>query len=141
MCLIHLQNTHESQQWSMVDVKYIRHLKRFIPLQELKTLHLKHKSSNGESLTPLRHVVLFRCTCALWPLFAQDEVVETFACRKRVSALPPDISTSFSFRLRACAPACTVSINIYNFICYSKRGQESHNVWSLCYKELLRELS
>ena len=35
-------------QWSMVDVKYVRHLKRFIPLQELKALHLEHKCSNGE---------------------------------------------------------------------------------------------
>ena len=35
----------------MVDVKYIRHLKRFIPLQELKELHLEHKASNGESFS------------------------------------------------------------------------------------------
>ena len=42
----------------MVDVKYIRHLKRFIPLQELKALHLEHKASNGESGVLTRFVVV-----------------------------------------------------------------------------------
>ena len=31
----------------MVDVKYNRDLKRYIPLQELKELHLQHKATGG----------------------------------------------------------------------------------------------
>ena len=39
----------------MVDVKYVRELKRYISLHELKALHLKQKSSGG----PLRNLALF----------------------------------------------------------------------------------
>ena len=39
----------------MVDVKYVRKLKRYIPLSELKELHQKHKSSGG----PLRNLAMF----------------------------------------------------------------------------------
>ena len=39
----------------MVDVKYDRPLKRFIPLHELKALHEKHKKSGG----PLKDLALF----------------------------------------------------------------------------------
>ena len=42
----------------MVDVKYVRDLKRYIPLHELKELHLEHKKSGG----PLKNVAL--CTKA-----------------------------------------------------------------------------
>ena len=35
----------EDPKWHMVDVKYERDLKRFIPLAELKEYHLLHKSS------------------------------------------------------------------------------------------------
>merc|ERR1712037_1005067 len=49
------KSSRDNPKWSMVDVEYIRHLKRFIPLQELKTLHLKHKSSNG----PLAKLAMF----------------------------------------------------------------------------------
>ena len=39
----------------MVDVKYVRKLKRYIPLSELKELHQKHKGSGG----PLRNLAMF----------------------------------------------------------------------------------
>ena len=39
----------------MVDVKYERMMKRYIPLSELKKLHLKHKENGG----PLRNIALF----------------------------------------------------------------------------------
>ena len=39
----------------MVDVKYKRKTKRYIPLDELKRLHLKHKASGG----PLKDLSLF----------------------------------------------------------------------------------
>ena len=39
----------------MVDVQYVRMLKRYIPLAELKALHLEHKSSEG----PLKNIALF----------------------------------------------------------------------------------
>ena len=39
----------------MVDVKYVRKTKRYIPLEELKRLHLEHKKSGG----PLRDLALF----------------------------------------------------------------------------------
>ena len=31
----------------MVDVKYVRRTKRYIPLDELKQLHLEHKAKGG----------------------------------------------------------------------------------------------
>ena len=39
----------------MVDVKFERMMKRYIPLSELKSWHLKHKMNGG----PLRNVALF----------------------------------------------------------------------------------
>ena len=45
----------ENPTWYMVDVKYERMTKRYIPLHELKELHLKHKASGG----PLRDLALF----------------------------------------------------------------------------------
>ena len=43
-------------KWHMVDVKYERDLKRFIPLTELKHYHLKHKQ---EGDGPLKDLSLF----------------------------------------------------------------------------------
>ena len=40
----------------MVDVQYVRMLKRFISLAELKAIHLEHKSSGGA----LKNIALFR---------------------------------------------------------------------------------
>ncbi|CAH1241256.1 THYN1 [Branchiostoma lanceolatum] len=37
----------DNPKWFMVDVKFVRMMKRFIPLSELKALHLKHKSRGG----------------------------------------------------------------------------------------------
>ena len=46
----------EDPKWFMVDVQYVRDLKRFIPLAELKEYHLMHKpKGNG----PLRDLSLF----------------------------------------------------------------------------------
>ena len=39
----------------MVDVQFTRMLKRYIPLSELKALHLEHKADGG----PLKNVALF----------------------------------------------------------------------------------
>ena len=39
----------------MVDVQFVRMLKRFITLSELKELHLKHKAEGG----PLKTLSLF----------------------------------------------------------------------------------
>ena len=39
----------------MVDVKFVRKTKRYIPLHELKSLHLKHKASGA----PLKDLSLF----------------------------------------------------------------------------------
>ena len=39
----------------MVDVKFVREMKRFIPLSELKALHLDHKAHGG----PLSKIALF----------------------------------------------------------------------------------
>lgn len=42
-------------KWFMVDVKFVRDLKRFIPLTELKHYHLQHKKDGG----PLANLSLF----------------------------------------------------------------------------------
>jgi predicted RNA-binding protein with PUA-like domain len=46
----------KNPKWFMVDVKFERDLKRFIPLTELKYYHLLHKA-NGKG--PLRNISLF----------------------------------------------------------------------------------
>lgn len=45
----------DNPKWFMVDVKFVRMMKRFISLKELKTLHQNHKSSGG----PLQSLSLF----------------------------------------------------------------------------------
>ena len=42
-------------KWSMVDVKYLRPTHRYIPLEELKALHLQHKAQGG----PLAGLAMF----------------------------------------------------------------------------------
>jgi len=49
------KSSKENPKWSMVDVKYVRPLKRYIPLQELKDYHIEHKSSKG----PLANLAMF----------------------------------------------------------------------------------
>ena len=41
------KSSKENPRWFMVDVKYDRPLKRFIPLPELKALHERHKKNGG----------------------------------------------------------------------------------------------
>lgn len=45
----------DNPKWFMVDVKYVRKTKRYIPLDELKRLHQEHKASGG----PLAGLSLF----------------------------------------------------------------------------------
>ena len=49
------KSAKDNPKWKMVDVKFVRELKRFIPLSELKELYIDHKSSGG----PLAKVALF----------------------------------------------------------------------------------
>ena len=49
----------------MVDVKFERMTSRYIPLHELKELHVKHKASGG----PLRNLALFtRARLSVMPI-------------------------------------------------------------------------
>ncbi|XP_063799863.1 thymocyte nuclear protein 1 isoform X2 [Pseudophryne corroboree] len=58
-------SSQESPKWSMVDVQFVRMLKRYISLAELKKLHQKHKASAG----PLRNMALFtRARLSVQPL-------------------------------------------------------------------------
>ncbi|XP_006892876.1 PREDICTED: thymocyte nuclear protein 1 [Elephantulus edwardii] len=45
----------ENPKWSMVDVQFVRMMKRFIPLAELKTYYQAHKTTGG----PLKNMALF----------------------------------------------------------------------------------
>jgi len=59
----------DNPKWFMVDVKYERMMKRYIPLSELKALHLKHKTDGG----PLRNMALFtRARLSVQPV-SQEE--------------------------------------------------------------------
>ena len=49
------KSSKENPKWSMVDVKYVRPLKRYIPLQELKDYHIEHKASKGSKFKILKH--------------------------------------------------------------------------------------
>jgi len=45
----------DNPKWFMIDVRYVRPLKRFISLAELKTVHQEHINSDG----PLKDMALF----------------------------------------------------------------------------------
>lgn len=45
----------DNPKWSMVDVQFVRMMKRFISLDELKTYHQAHKATGG----PLKSMTLF----------------------------------------------------------------------------------
>jgi len=49
------KSSKDNPRWKMVDVKFERDLKRYIPLPELKALHLEHKAKGG----PLAKLALF----------------------------------------------------------------------------------
>ena len=49
------KSSKDNPKWKMVDVKFVRDLKRYIPLPELKALHQEHKLKGG----PLAKVALF----------------------------------------------------------------------------------
>ena len=61
--------TKEKPKWFMVDVKYNRPLMRYIPLDELKTLHHEHKKNKG----PLRDLALFtKARLSVQPLTEEE---------------------------------------------------------------------
>ncbi|KAL1782954.1 thymocyte nuclear protein 1 isoform X1 [Sigmodon hispidus] len=47
----------DNPKWLMVDVQFVRMMKRFISLDELKTYHQAHKATGG----PLKSMTLFTC--------------------------------------------------------------------------------
>merc|ERR1712156_32629 len=49
------KSSKDNPKWKMVDVKFVRDLKRYIPLPELKALHQEHKAKGG----PLAKLALF----------------------------------------------------------------------------------
>merc|ERR1712059_159181 len=59
----------DNPRWSMVDVQYHRPLSRYIPLHELKEVHLKHKAKGG----PLADLALFtRARLSVQPISQQE---------------------------------------------------------------------
>ncbi|XP_004689137.1 PREDICTED: thymocyte nuclear protein 1 isoform X1 [Condylura cristata] len=59
----------DNPKWSMVDVQFVRMMKRFIPLAELKTYHQAHKASGG----PLKSMALFtRQRLSIQPLTQEE---------------------------------------------------------------------
>lgn len=59
----------ENPRWFMVDVKYERTMKRYIPLSELKKVHVEHKQSDGL----LKSIALFtRARLSVQPLTREE---------------------------------------------------------------------
>uniref|UniRef100_A0A8C3WBT7 Thymocyte nuclear protein 1 n=1 Tax=Catagonus wagneri TaxID=51154 RepID=A0A8C3WBT7_9CETA len=59
----------DNPKWSMVDVQFVRMMKRFIPLAELKTHHQAHKATGG----PLKNMALFtRQRLSVQPLTREE---------------------------------------------------------------------
>ncbi|XP_059123524.1 thymocyte nuclear protein 1 isoform X1 [Peromyscus eremicus] len=59
----------DNPKWSMVDVQFVRMMKRFISLDELKTYHQAHKATGG----PLKNMTLFtRQRLSVQPLTREE---------------------------------------------------------------------
>ncbi|VTJ86580.1 Hypothetical predicted protein [Marmota monax] len=59
----------DNPKWSMVDVQFVRMMKRFISLAELKTCHQSHKATGG----PLKDMALFtRQRLSVQPLTQEE---------------------------------------------------------------------
>ncbi|XP_039109712.1 thymocyte nuclear protein 1 isoform X3 [Hyaena hyaena] len=59
----------DNPKWSMVDVQFVRMMKRFITLAELKTHHQAHKATGG----PLKNMALFsRQRLSVQPLTQEE---------------------------------------------------------------------
>ncbi|XP_007104121.1 thymocyte nuclear protein 1 isoform X2 [Physeter macrocephalus] len=59
----------DNPKWSMVDVQFVRMMKRFIPLAELKTYHQAHRATGG----PLKNMALFtRQRLSVQPLTQEE---------------------------------------------------------------------
>ncbi|XP_047733140.1 thymocyte nuclear protein 1 isoform X2 [Prionailurus viverrinus] len=59
----------DNPKWSMVDVQFVRMMKRFITLAELKTHHQAHKATGG----PLKNMALFsRQRLSIQPLTQEE---------------------------------------------------------------------
>jgi len=52
---VYSSSSKDDPRWFMVDVQFVRMLKRYIPLSELKHYHLQHKDNDG----PLKNLALF----------------------------------------------------------------------------------
>nr|XP_012595066.1 thymocyte nuclear protein 1 isoform X2 [Microcebus murinus] len=62
----------DDPKWSMVDVQFVRMMKRFIPLAELKTYHQAHKATGG----PLKNMTLFtRQRLSIQPLTQEFDFI------------------------------------------------------------------
>ncbi|XP_053547493.1 thymocyte nuclear protein 1 isoform X2 [Bombina bombina] len=62
-------SSKEKPRWFMVDVQFVRMMKRYIPLSELKQLHQKHKGSGGA----LKNIGLFtRARLSVQPLTQEE---------------------------------------------------------------------
>nr|XP_033774257.1 thymocyte nuclear protein 1 isoform X2 [Geotrypetes seraphini]XP_033774258.1 thymocyte nuclear protein 1 isoform X2 [Geotrypetes seraphini] len=62
-------STQENPKWSMVDVQFVRQLRRFIPLAELKVHFREHQAIGG----PLKNMVLFtRQRLSVQPLTKEE---------------------------------------------------------------------
>ncbi|XP_072810254.1 thymocyte nuclear protein 1 isoform X1 [Vicugna pacos] len=59
----------DNPKWSMVDVQFVRMMKRFIPLAELRTHHQAHRATGG----PLKNMALFtRQRLSVQPLTREE---------------------------------------------------------------------
>lgn len=59
----------DNPKWSMVDVRFQRMMKRFLPLSELKKYHLQHRADGG----PLKDMALFtRARLSVQPLTSEE---------------------------------------------------------------------
>ena len=69
LCLNLTISLQDNPKWSMVDVKYVRPIERYIPLDELKKIHLEHKASGG----PLAGLSLFtKARLSVMPLSLEE---------------------------------------------------------------------
>ena len=63
------KSSKDKPKWHMVDVKFERKLKRYLPLPEIKGYHLEHKSRGG----PLEKVALFtKARLSVQPLSKEE---------------------------------------------------------------------
>ncbi|XP_023331594.1 thymocyte nuclear protein 1 [Eurytemora carolleeae] len=63
------KSSKDAPRWEMVDVQYVRTTQRYIPLDELKRIHLEHKAKGG----PLSNLALFtRARLSVQPITQEE---------------------------------------------------------------------